>query len=110
MAVVTATYTTDAHAQDLITKLVVVPSSVPNFSLQAGVLRYKDRIWVGQDSAVHKQLMTEFHASAYGGHSGFPVTYAKLKRYFTWSGMKTAVKSFVQSCAICQQAKLDRTK
>jgi transposase InsO family protein len=56
------------------------------------------------------RIMSEFHNSAWGGHSGFPVTFAKLKRYFAWKGMKATVKQFVQSCAICQQSKPDRSK
>jgi hypothetical protein len=39
-----------------------------------------------------------------------PVTYRRLKQYFAWKGMKTAVHNYVQSCIVCQQAKLDRSK
>lgn len=65
---------------------------------------------IGNDSIVQLQLLTSFHCSAWGGHSGFPVTYRRLKQHFAWRGMKTSVKSFVQSCVICQQSKIDRTK
>lgn len=34
----------------------------------------------------------------------------RLKQCFAWRGMKAAVKDFVQSCAICQQAKYDRSR
>ena len=34
----------------------------------------------------------------------------RLKQCFAWRGMKTAVKHFVQSCAIYQQSKYDRSK
>jgi hypothetical protein len=56
------------------------------------------------------RIMTEFHSSPWGGHSGFPVTFAKLKQYFAWKGMKAIVKQFVQSCSICQQSNPDRSK
>ena len=55
-------------------------------------------------------LIESFHSSAWGGHSGVPVTYMRLKQCFAWAGMKTAVKNFVQSCLVCQQAKVDRSK
>ena len=54
--------------------------------------------------------MTAMHNSALGGHSGFPVTYRRLKTTFAWPGMKQQVKEFVQSCLICQQAKPDKAK
>jgi hypothetical protein len=54
--------------------------------------------------------MTALHASALGGHSGFPVTYRRLKAIFAWPGMKKQVKEFVQSCVTSQQAKPDRVK
>jgi hypothetical protein len=73
-------------------------------------MRYHNRIWVGHDPSVQRRIMSEFHSSAWAGHSGFPVTFAKLKRYFAWQGMKFAVKQFVQTCTVCQQSKPDRTK
>jgi hypothetical protein len=45
-----------------------------------------------------------------GGHSGFPITYARLKHLFAWQGMKSFVSTFVSQCMLCQQAKADRTK
>lgn len=54
--------------------------------------------------------MATLHDSAIGGHSGFPVTYRRIKAIFAWPGMKKQVKTFVQSCQICQQAKAERVK
>ena len=50
------------------------------------------------------------HSSAQGGHSGIPVTYNRLKHYFFWPGMKSAVREYVQTCSVCQQAKPDRAR
>jgi hypothetical protein len=46
--------------------------------------------------AVHQQ------DSVVGGHSGFLVTYRRLKTTFVWPGMKKQVKEFVQSSLVCQ--------
>jgi hypothetical protein len=108
-AVITS-YQEDAVAQAMLSKLAVDPSSVPQYSLTSGLLRYRNRIWVGADAALQRRLIKAFHNSAWGGHSGVPVTYMRLKQCFAWSGMKAAVKDFVQSCLICQQAKADRSK
>ncbi|WVZ96162.1 hypothetical protein U9M48_041833 [Paspalum notatum var. saurae] len=79
-------YDSDPEAQALITKLAVSPDAVPNFSLASSLLRHK-----------HRPL---------GGHSGFPVTYRRIKQLFSWKGMKNDVKLFVAAC----QAKPDCSK
>jgi hypothetical protein len=49
---VTSAYAQDLVAQDLLTKLLVSPSSAPNFSLVNGVLRYKQRVWIGNNKTL----------------------------------------------------------
>ena len=70
----------------------------------------KKRIWLGNNKELQLQIMSALHASPAGGHSGFPVTYRRIKQLFAWPAMKSAVKSFVAQCSICQQAKPDRAK
>jgi len=107
---VLAGYKKDVHAQELITKLCLNSNSVPNYTFQSGLLRYKNRIWIGQNPPLQQSIMQAMHSSALGGHSGVPVTYRRLKQLFAWRGMKAAVHQFVQSCLICQQAKPDRAR
>ncbi|XP_035823161.1 uncharacterized protein [Zea mays] len=104
------TYLADTHSSDIIAKLAVDSSAVPHFSWQDGLLRYKKRIWVGPSAHLHQKLIAAFHTSAVGGHSGFPVTYARLKQLFAWQGLKTEVHTYVTHCLICQQAKADRAR
>lgn len=54
--------------------------------------------------------MSALHDSPIGGHSGFLVTYRKIKQLFAWPNMKKMVKTFVQQCQVCLQAKPDRAK
>lgn len=103
-------YSDDAHAQDLLTKLSLDSDVVPHFTLLDGLLRYKSRIWVGADKQLQIKLVTAMHSMAVGGHSGVSVTYHHLSQLFAWHGMKSMVYSFVTACEICQQAKPDRTK
>jgi transposase InsO family protein len=107
---VVASYSQDARAQELLAKLAVSPDSVPNFTLHDGLLRYKSRIWVGADPELQTLLITAVHSTAVGGHSGMTVTYRRLKQIFAWTGMESAVQSFVAAGVTCQQAKPDRTK
>lgn len=107
---VIATYEADPYVLDIITKLAVQSRAVPNFSLHQGLLKYKNRVWIGNVPPVQHKILSAFHDSAVGGHSGVPVTYKRLKQLFAWHGMKKDVHTFVKECLICQQAKPDRAK
>ncbi|WVZ62540.1 hypothetical protein U9M48_012279 [Paspalum notatum var. saurae] len=103
-------YSADDQAQSLLARLALQPDAVPHFTLRDGILRYKQRIWLGNNEPLQTQVLSALHSSGIGGHSRFPVTYRKVKQLFSWPGMKAAVQRFVQSCATCQQAKPDRAR
>ncbi|CAN6322178.1 unnamed protein product [Urochloa humidicola] len=103
-------YQQDEASLEFISKLTIDPEAVPHFTLRDGLLRYKSRIWIGQNPSLQQQLMAACHSSPVGGHSGAPVTYMRMKKMFAWKGMKTQVHHYVQSCMICQKAKPDRSK
>jgi hypothetical protein len=50
---------------------------------------------VGQNSALHIKLISTFHSSALGGHSGIQATYHRLKKMFSWNGLKQDVESLL---------------
>jgi hypothetical protein len=110
ISAVLASYRNDSFVTSLLSKLALDPEVVPNYSVQSGLLRYRSCIWVGDDPTLQHHLMTQFHSSSWGGHSGAPVTYMWLKQCFAWCCMKTMVKQFVQACSIYQQSKYDRSK
>jgi hypothetical protein len=103
-------YTSDPAAVKLLQELSVNPDAHPPYTLHSGILRYRGRIWLGQNKPVQLKVLHALHASALGGHSGFPVTHSRLKTLFAWPGMKTDVKAFVASCSTCLQAKSDHSK
>lgn len=101
-------YSSNPQAQRLLEQLVVRPDEKGRFSLQQGVIRFRGRIWLGGSTALQQQIICAFHDSSLGGHSGFPVTYRKVRRLFAWPKMKSHVQHYVQCCPVCQQAKPDR--
>jgi hypothetical protein len=98
----------DVRSQRLLQQLAVDPQSVTNYTLDHGILRFKARIWVGADTSLQQQIISAFHDSPQGGHSGFPVTYRRLLALFSWPSMKQMIKEYVKSCRVCQQAKPER--
>ena len=49
-------------------------------------------------------------AHDYLGHTGFPRTYAAIKRVFFWKGMKEDIRKHCKTCATCQLHKLENMK
>jgi len=105
---VVASYNSDVFAQRLLQRLAIDPQAEPDYNLNAGILRYKSRVWIGADAILQRQIISAFHDSPVGGHSGFPVTYRRLVSLFKWKGMKSAVKEYVRTCHTCQRAKPER--
>jgi hypothetical protein len=98
-------YSSNANCKLLLEQLLLSPDCKSPYTLQAGIIRYKGRIYVGNNSELQLKLLTALHASAVGGHSGSKATYQRVKRIFHWPGLKQAVEKFVQECPICQKAK-----
>jgi len=98
-------YTTDSYAQTLLAQLAVHSPNTTSYSLKDGLIRYQDKLWVGQNSALQTKIIAAFHSSPIGGHSGVYATYQRIKQLFIWKGLKQQVESFVQQCEVCQKAK-----
>jgi hypothetical protein len=56
---------------------------------------------VGNNSGLQTKIIAAFHSTALGGHSGIQATYQRVKKLFTWPGLKAPVESFIQQCQIC---------
>lgn len=78
-----------------------------NFSLGAGILRYKNRIYVGSTTDIRNKLIQAFHKSAFRGHSGVKVTYHRIKKIFYWPQLKKEVEKIVSECPTCQITKAE---
>jgi len=107
---VVAGYDSDPTSRKLLQDLALNCDSHSPYSLLSGVIHIGDRIWVGDNKNLHLKIFEALHSSAIGGHSGFPVTYAQIKKLFAWMGMKSDIKKLVASCTTYLQAKPDHAK
>jgi hypothetical protein len=103
-------YITDATATTLLQELAIHSPNDKGFSLDKGVIQYKNRMYIGENLALQTKLISSLHDSAVGGHSGIQATYQRIKQLYYWPGLKLAVENYVKQCQICQQAKSLRTK
>ncbi|WVZ94694.1 LOW QUALITY PROTEIN: hypothetical protein U9M48_040559 [Paspalum notatum var. saurae] len=101
-------YQNDPRAQ--LTELSLTGSNDRGYSLTDGILKYKGRIWLGNNIEAHKAIMLAMHSSGLGGHSGITATYQKIKPLFVWPNMKQDIQNYVTACEICSKAKAEHCK
>lgn len=102
-------YITDSGAQELLTRLSVHSPDEQGYSLEKGLIKYKEKVWIAQNTALQTKIIVALHSTAIGGHSRIQATYHRVKRLFHWKGLKSDVEQFVKQCQICQQAKHSNT-
>ncbi|XP_070011218.1 uncharacterized protein LOC142162326 [Nicotiana tabacum] len=70
-------------------------------------LRRKEKLVVGNDDIMRKKILTLWHSTPSGGHSGIDVTTKKMMAYFYWKGIRKDILDFIHSCDTCQRNKYD---
>jgi hypothetical protein len=63
-------YQEDPQTVVLLTKVAANAAVVPHFTLENGLLKYKNRIWVGRNNSIQLRLIKLLHSSPVGGHFG----------------------------------------
>ncbi|KAE8685919.1 hypothetical protein F3Y22_tig00111088pilonHSYRG00141 [Hibiscus syriacus] len=104
---VEASYKEDLLATEWITKLAVHSTADNKWRYSKGILRYKDRVYIGEAGSLRLQILQTLHDSPHGGHSGSQATYQRIKSYFYWPRLKAMVVNYVKICAVCQQTKVE---
>lgn len=75
-----------------------------------GLIKYKGKVWLGDNVVAQQHVLQVVHQSIVGGHSGVLAIYHRIKQLFHWPGLKQAMKDFVATCAICQQVKVEHVR
>jgi len=70
-----------------------------------GVLYYKGRIYIPNQSQIKNLILDEFHTSHYAGHPGYQKMITAIRRNYFWPGMKKDVTEYLAQCLECQQIK-----
>lgn len=100
-------YKGDSDSDRLLKKVAADTDPKPKFTMHNGLIKYKNRIYVGASTEFRQQLLQTFHASALGGHSGIKATYYRLKKVFYWPNLRRNIEEFVKQCSVCQLIKVE---
>lgn len=82
-------YATDPAAQLKLSKLALASPDDDGYILDNGIIHLNGRIWIGCNSALQTKLISTFHSTAIGGHSGIHATYQRLKKLVRLAGIET---------------------
>ncbi|WMV29813.1 hypothetical protein MTR67_023198 [Solanum verrucosum] len=98
-------YEDDLEVTALISEFSVAHLGPHLFNYSSGILRRKGKVYVGSTGGLRQQLITTFHDSPVGGHSGQLGTYKRLAQVFYWPGMRQMVIQHVEAYDVCQRSK-----
>jgi hypothetical protein len=85
---VTQSYTNDPKCKELMQQLALSPDSMKHYTFSNGILRYKHKLFIGNNSDFRQKIIKYFHSSELGRHLGERATYQRIKLLFHWTGMK----------------------
>ncbi|XP_017604782.1 uncharacterized protein LOC108451625 [Gossypium arboreum] len=92
----------------LLAELQIESGSTLDFGLNSdGVLCFRGRICVPNDSDLRQLILREAHNSPYAMHRGGNKMYHDLSKLYWWPGSKREVTDFIAHCLTCQQVKAE---
>jgi hypothetical protein len=95
----------DDDFQQFVNKVLEKSDEHQHFQVLNGLLFFKGKLFLPNNSPFKQVLLEEFHASLMGGHNGIHRTFGRLQENVFWFGMRKDVETFVKSCVVCQQTK-----
>lgn len=89
-------YEHDQVCKDLIAYLALQPAGIPDYKYLGGIIKYKEKIYIGDSKGIRAHIMEALHASAFGGHSGQLGSTQRIGSIFYWPLMKQDIVKYVQ--------------
>jgi len=81
-----------------------------DFVIQDGIVKFKNRLYVPNQSELKTEILEAAHNSLFSTHPGSTKMYQDLKTHYRWSGMKKDIADYVARCPVCQQIKTEHQK
>ena len=72
------------------------------------LLRYKNMLYVPEEAFVREELLRHHHDDPLTRHFDVDKTLKLMTRKYYWDSIKADVKSYVNTCDVCQRVKVKR--
>ena len=82
----------------------------PDWTLDDGLLHYKNRIYVPDSGDLRLKVVQYKHDHVLSGHFGQNKTIQLVHREYAWPKLRTFVEHFCKSCTTCKRSKAPRHK
>uniref|UniRef100_A0A2N9FEI3 Reverse transcriptase n=1 Tax=Fagus sylvatica TaxID=28930 RepID=A0A2N9FEI3_FAGSY len=105
-----ASYEEDEELKSLVSRLQASGEGEGHYTLNQGLLLYKDRFCIGKESGMKIKVLALIHDSPLGGHSGYLKSLHRAKKDWFWHGMKKDIKAYIRGCDTCQRLKHETSK
>src|SRR5579863_665885 len=99
-----------AYRDDPATAVHLPEPTDPHWKLSSGLLLLNDCIYVPDASDLRLQVLRTKHDHPLSGHLGQNKTLELVRRDYVWPAMRTFVKDYVNTCAVCKRSKAPRHK
>ena len=100
---------TDTKIREI--KEQISQNKAPDFTIdEHGIVWFKNRICVPEDSKLRENILKEAHDSDYSIHPGSTKMYQDLKQKYWWNGLKRDVATHVALCDVCQRVKAEHQR
>lgn len=80
-------------------KLCQEGEAVGPWQFREGILFFKEKIFLREESLLIATIINEIHSST---HEGYHKTLQRVCSIFYWKGMRQQVKEFIKECDTCQ--------
>jgi hypothetical protein len=91
-------YSDDPQAQELLTELSLNSPNDKGYSLEQGVIKFKNKVWIVNNQFAQRHILEALHNSGVGKHSRIQATYKRVHNLFSWPKLKQMAIEFVQAC------------
>ena len=75
------------------------------WNTEDGLLLFRGKVYVPNESELHRKIVQVHHDSLPTGHPGRWKTYELVSRNYWWPGMSTFVEKYVSACDTCMRTK-----
>ena len=96
-----ASYEEDEELKSIVGRLQASGGSEGHYTLNQGLLLYKDRFCIGKEGDMKIKVLALIHDSPLGGHSGYLKFLNRAKNDWFWQGMKKDIKAYIRGCDTC---------
>ena len=90
----------DPELRKLIHKLSIMKEDIKGFYFTNQQLRWNGRSVIESDTYLIVEIITMWHASVHGGHSGIDHIYRRITSLFYWKGLGRDVEDYIKGCEI----------